>query len=272
MVRSRRGASRRCLLLLAIAVPGLVATSASAGLVETRGTARDIDSGVVLYTEHHLLRSENDTPQERLVLYRCPDGRAFGRKTVVYNRDLPAAPVFALEDARIGYREGARRDADGLMTYADFHAGGEPEGSRVAETPDLAIDAGFDAYVRERWDALQAGTKLSVDFLVPSRGRAYAFHIRKLREDSIEGAPASVFRLRLAGLLGWLVPDMDVSYRNSDLRLMRFEGLTNIRIDADDLVAATIDFPAAEENPAPDPELWQALQNEPLTACALGES
>ena len=254
------------------AVLCLCATAASAGLVETRGHARDIGSGALLYTEQHLLQIDNDRPRERLVVYRCPDGRAFGRKTVAYNDAMPAAPAFAMQDARLGYREGARRDGDGLFTWSDFGASGEPAGERVDETPDLAIDAGFDAYVREHWNALQAGEKLSVDFLVPSRGRAYAFHIVKRGEVTIDDAPASVFRLRLGGLLGWLVSDIDVSYRNSDLRLMRFEGLTNIRIDDEDLVAARIDFPVAEERASPDPALWQALRAEPLTACSLGAS
>lgn len=245
---------------------------ASAGLIETRGHARDIESGALLYTEQHLLQVEDDTPRERLVIYRCPDGRAFGRKTVAYDAVMPAAPAFAMLDARLDYREGARRDDEGLLTWSEFGAKDAPVGERVEQTPDLAIDAGFDAYVRKHWNVLQAGEKLSVDFLVPSRGRAYAFHIIKLREDSIDDAPASVFRLRLGGLLGWLVSDIDVSYRNSDQRLMRFEGLTNIRIDAEDLVAARIDFPVAEERASPDPALWQALRAEPLIACSLGAS
>lgn len=273
MVRRCATASRRPdVRTLSAAVLCLCTGAASANLIETRGDARDIESGVLLYTEQHLLRLENDAPRERLVVYRCPDGRAFGRKTVAYDDATPAAPAFELQDARLDYREGARRNGDGFTTYSDIGAQGEPDGATVEETPDLVVDAGFDTYVRKHWTALQAGEKRSVDFLVPSRGRAYAFNVVKLRDESIGGAPASVFRLRLGGLLGWLVSDIDVSYRNSDQRLMRFEGLTNIRVNAEDLVAARIDFPVAAERNAPDPALWQTLRSEPLTDCPLGTS
>lgn len=254
---------------LAAACCVLLAPVASAELVETRGDAVAIDSGTPLYTELHLLRRDGDAERERIVLYRCPDGRAFGRKTLDYG-NAPAVPAFRMEDAHIGYVEGARREGNGFVAFFGFAADGAPSEAAIAASPSLVIDAGFDAFIRAHWDALQAGDTLPMDFLVPSRSKAYAFKLAKIREDALQGAPASVFRLSLSGVLGWFASDIDVTYRNGDRRLMRFEGLTSVRIDRRDNLPARIDFPLDAEDVGVDEARWRALLDEPLTDCSPG--
>ncbi|MBB5207742.1 hypothetical protein [Chiayiivirga flava] len=253
------------LLALALAGATLPAPNASAEFVETRGDAVGIESGVPLYTEHHVVRRERGVARERIVLYRCPDGRAFGRKTLDYG-DTPATPAFRMEDAHVGYVEGARHADDGLVAFFGFAADGAPAEVAIPRGPSLVVDAGFDEFIRSRWDALQAGETLTIDFLVPSRGKAYAFELVKLREQTLQGMPASVFRLSLDGLLGWFASDIDVAYRNSDRRLMRFEGLTSVRVDRRANLPARIDFPLDAERVVTD-ERWRALRDEPLTDC-----
>ena len=262
------GGSLRHAAWLAL-VAAACAPLASAALIETRGDAVDIDTGKPLYTEIHLLRRDGDVARERIVLYRCPDGRAFGRKTVA-DGDMPAAPTFRMEDAHVGYVEGARRDGADVVSYFGFAADGAPVETPIAPRPSLVIDAGFDAFIRQHWDALQAGQTLPMQFLVPSRGKAYTFRLAKLRDEQLQGAPASVFRLRLSGMLGWFASDIDVAYRNTDQRLMRFEGLTSVRIDRSDNLAARIDFPLDGERADVDASRWQALLDEPLTDCPPG--
>ena len=60
--------------------------------------------GALVYRESHW-RYRQDEGARRLVLYRCPDGRAFARKMVIERRRAQA-PDFEFEDARDGYREG----------------------------------------------------------------------------------------------------------------------------------------------------------------------
>lgn len=247
--------------LLAIAAP------ATADLVETRGDAHAIGSDTVLYTEHHLLRRADGAARERIVLYRCPDGRAFGRKTLDYG-DNPSTPTFRMDDANVGYVEGTRRDGDALVAFAGFSDAGEPDAWTIPASPSLVIDAGFDEFIRSHWAQLQTGDPLPIRFVVPNRGKAYDFRLAALREETIAGAPATVLRLSLGGLLGWFAPDIDVSYRNSDQRLMRFEGLTSVRADRKDNVSARIDFPLDAERVLPDDDpAWQAALDEPLGRC-----
>ena len=58
--------------------------AADPGLSFEEGIARDPKGSVEFYREQHFLRSEDERPLERLVLYRCPGGVLFGRKRIDY--------------------------------------------------------------------------------------------------------------------------------------------------------------------------------------------
>jgi hypothetical protein len=113
----------------------------------------------------------------------------------------------------------------------------------LAAASPLVADAGFDEFVREHWDSLERGTVSKVPFVVPSLQQSVNFRVRKVDETRLDGDVASVIRLSLAGPLGWFVPDIDVSYRKHDRRLLRYRGTTNIRDTAGELLKAQIDFP-----------------------------
>jgi hypothetical protein len=232
------------------------------------GLASDPESGRPMYEEHHFLRGTPQAPAQRLVLYRCPDGSAFARKQVRYGKDA-TAPSFELDDARFGYREGVERVGGKVIAFARRDASSAPSRAAVEATPRLVADAGFDELVRLHWDELQRGEAVPLDFVVPSRGRSYRFTVRRIGARDIEGEPASVFRLGMSGVLGWFAPDLEVSYRDSDRRLMQFAGLTNIRENREDSYSARIDFPLAREF-VPGAGAWERAAAEPLAGCRIG--
>lgn len=249
-------------LLLAAA---LVAPSAAADPVlrEETGFAVDLDSGRPLYREQHLVRRGSDgTPLERLVVYRCTDGTPFARKAVDY-RGAPKAPAFQFEDVRSGYREGVRRGTASASVFVD-----RPDAeAQSAPLPGgaLVADAGFDQWVRGNWPRLTGGERVPMAFLVPSRLTSYDFKVYEVGDEG----DARRFRLRLGGLLGWIAPHIDVVYAEDDRRLLRFEGLSNLRDDAgDDPLKVRIDF---RDPPRPaDDAAFERLAAEPLRACRVG--
>ena len=240
------------------------AASAATSLQVYSGTAVDPRAAQPLYQEQHFVRSRDGAPAERLVLYRCTDGRAFARKRVDYGEN-PFVPTFELVDARLDYREGLRRSVDGLSAFAGSSDGAREAALEGAAT--LVADSGFDRFVQAQWARLQAGESVDFDFVVPSRGEALSFRLRKQEALQVDGAAASRIRLSLSGLFGLFAPDIDVIYRDSDQWLLRFEGLTNIRESASRNVVARIDFPAAPAET--DEAAWAAAAAEPLKACAL---
>ena len=255
--------------LLAAAVPALAlgvalaaAPAAATGWREEIGLAADLDSGQPLYSEQHLMRSAPDGRLlERVVLYRCTDGTPFARKRVDYRIALKA-PAFQFEDARSGYREGVLRQADGATVFVQ-----RPDAAvRQAPLPGgaLVADAGFDPWVRAQWSRLTTGERVPMAFLVPARLASYEF---KVYEVAADGATRR-FRLRLGGLFGWIAPHIDVVYDEADQRLLRFEGLSNLRDDAgEEQLEVRIEF--AEPPRAKPAAAVERLAAESLRACRV---
>ena len=248
-------------VLLLVALAG-ASGPVLADLRFVEGEARDLASGQLLYREQHWIRSDGAAPLERLVLYRCPSGIAFARKRVDYRRSR-TAPEFSFEDVRSDYREGLRRSGASASVYSGAKTAALP-----APTGTLVADAGFDEFLRARWDALAAGRPQPLSFVVPAFGRALGFQVRSAGRARLGDTPVEQFRLKLDGLLGAVAPSLDVAYDARDRSLRRFSGVTNVRDDRGRQVKARIDF--ADPARAVAPAALQAAGAEPLSRCTLG--
>ena len=255
-------------LLLACLTLTAGRVAAAPGLSLEEGIARDPKGGVELYREQHFLRSEGERPLERLVLYRCPGGVLFGRKRIDY-RSSALAPSFLLDDRRSGYQEGMRAVRSGAELFFRARAGAAERSAPVALAA-LVADAGFDQFIRRQWSPLLAGKSLSLQFAVPSRLRSMGFLVARAGSARIADEPAWVFRLRLEGWLGLVAPSIEVSYSQASRRLLRFQGLGNLRDDrGGQPLQVRIDFPSAA-HPATEAQ-WQAALQAPLAACRTGQ-
>lgn len=251
------------LLMLALAV----AAPAQAVLSFEEGQARDPRSNELMYLEHHLIRRDQDRPTARLVVYRCTDGTAFARKQVDYGNSVQA-PEFSLEDTRLDYSEGLRRSRGSKTVWVRAGAGAAERSAPVAAETELVADAGFDEFIRANWETLVSGQSVPLRFAVPSRLQAFGFRVASQGSMDFHGEPVERFRLRLGGLLGWFAPHIDVDYGRDDQRLLRFEGISNLRSDdGKSQLVARIEFPVPAE--AADEARWQALAREPLSACRI---
>ncbi|TNJ33165.1 hypothetical protein [Arenimonas terrae] len=256
------GAAAVGALALLCAVP-----SAQAAISFEEGLARDPDSNQLLYREQHLVRRRDGQVLERLVLYRCSDGTAFARKRVDY-RASAQAPSFSLEDARDGYGEGLRRGSAGDTVWVRESAGGSERSAPLRAHPQTVADAGFDEFIRRNWRPLLAGESVPLRFAVPARLESLGFKVSRIGAARFGGEPAELFRLRLGGWLGWIAPHIDVAYGRDSQRLLRFEGLSNLRADdGGSQLLARIEFPAPAVD-AGEPQ-WRAFAGAPLSACRV---
>lgn len=231
------------------------------------GLAMGYTDGRRLYDEEHLLKMQGADVLERVVLYRCPDGEPFARKHMRTGA-APLQPTFEMQDARLGYVEGFQAIEQGWEVYFQ-RAADRPRDSERLEVPaEGVVDAGFDAFVRQRWEALLSGKKLKIAFLVPSRLDFLDFKVQHLRAETEAGEPAQVFRLALSGMLGWFVDGIDVWYADADRRLLRFDGLSNVRAPDGANYTARIRFPKDRIQSGLDPADWEAALNIKLgTGC-----
>lgn len=255
----------RRLLAVALAVAAL---PAQAALTFEEGVARDPESRALLYREHHLVRRADGRPTERLVIYRCADGTPFARKRVDYRRSVQA-PEFSFEDVRLGYGEGLRRTG---ATDTVWVRDGRGEGERSATLDDpaarLVADAGFDEFIRTHWSPLVSGQSVPLQFAVPSRLQTLGFKVNRQGSLTLGQEPAESFRLKLGGVLGWIAPHIDVAYGRDSRRLLRFEGLSNLRSDdGRSQLVAQIEFPAPAV--AAGEGQWRTAERQPLSACRV---
>jgi len=248
-----------------LVVLGLASAAVCAETVQYDGRATDPESGALLYTERHLLREAAGRPRERLVNYVCPGGEVFARKRVDYTPST-IAPSFQLDDGRDGYREGVRRDGQRIVAFVRMGTGKREQDGVLPQGARLVADAGFDEYVRRNWNALVGGHTLPIHFAVPASRRAYTFKLRKLSSTMVAGVPAQVFRLKVSGLLGLVAPQIDVAYARESKRLLRFEGVTNLRDVDGDQWTARIAFADRAAQPADDAQ-WAAALAAPLRLC-----
>ena len=230
------------------------------------GVARNPSSSAEMYREQHWVRSQAGRPVERLVLYRCPDGTAFARKRVNYQPSAQA-PAFEFIDARKGFVEGLRyKQNKAALWFRPPGSGAEK--NAVLTAPNLVADAGFNEFIKANWLKLRTGKALPLHFAVPTRLQAYKFNLKQTGESQFAGLPAVTYQLKIAGLLSLIADPIEVTYDKASRRLLRFQGLSNLRDDAGEFdLKAQIDFPlparvASEED-------WQKNASAPLAACRL---
>lgn len=231
-----------CRTLLGLALACLaIPAGANADILrqEARAYARKGDT--LLYRESHW-RYRQDGLAHRLVLYRCPDGRAFARKTVV-ERTSAQAPDFDFEDARDGYREGVRTGPRGRTVYVRPSADATARERAITLPAGGVIDAGFDASVRIHWDALRAGRDVDQPFLLPSRMAFVPISLRPGTALRWQGIPAQRLTMRLDRWYGFIAPTMQLTYADADQRLLEFAGIATIRDAAGNHQDVRIVFP-----------------------------
>jgi len=234
------------------------------GYLSYSGTAADRNNSQFVYGERHVLEFRGGAIVNRVVLYTCADGSPFARKVVSYG--TPTAPDFALEDDSSGLHEGVRRAAAGRVVFFRQNGTSQEKSAPLPATPGLVIDAGFDEFVRGNWSRLMSGQSMRFHFLVPSRLESIAFQVQHLRKDSIDGIPVEVFRLKLSGMLGWVLPAIDVSYAAADHVLLRYDGLSDLRNASNDNYQVIINFPVNDRQVS-SAEALQAARGARLAPC-----
>lgn len=236
---------RRLPILMGLAGIGLLAhrTATAGPAVEHYvGTAYD-ESGRALYTESHWI-SEIEGRRELLVLFVCPDGRPFARKQV-RETGVAQAPSFVLDDARTGYQEGVRETPEGSREVFVRAARDEPEKRALMKSaPGLVVDAGFDSFIREHWDALATGAPQHLDFLVPSRLRSYPFTLSLVDDELVDGQPVRRFVLELDTWYGFAIPPISIAYAPDSKTVREYRGTANVRDHNGRSLNVRIEFPA----------------------------
>ena len=256
-------------LILALVLTGLLPREAvAAERVQYEGQAFGVDDGSLLYRESHYVDRDGAGLGSRVVLYRCPDGAAFARKRIDYAVDS-LVPDFEMVDARLGYREGVRREGAARTVFVQRGPQREERSGPLPTVQGLVADAGFDDFVRQHWDQLAAGETLRFPILLPSRIDWFDFKVRRAEGVSDAGDDILVIRLSLGAWWAFVLPHVDVRYARERRELLRYTGITSVRDTEGRNYEARIEFAPGERRPLAAGALEAALAA-PLASTCTG--
>lgn len=231
------------LSITGVLVTLLIATAhngASAETLERVGLAYDKQSGTFLYSEIHHEVKENGRLARATVTYRDAGGKAFAAKHINFRRSL-VMPEFQLVDSGNGHVEGVLRGDAKLEVHFRPLSDASVQRASVEMPINGIIDAGFDRFIEQNWEALVAGQVLERQFLIPSQLDFYTFEIEKIEEKD---AAELTFELRIKSIfLQMLVSPVLVSYDARTRSLLRYEGISNIRDESGQNFDVRIEFP-----------------------------
>jgi hypothetical protein len=145
------------------------------------GYAYDLETNELVYTEHHTYI--NTLLHE--VHYKETSGDVFATKEIDYKHSY-FAPDFIQQNSRNGEkidikRKSQRDDEDSIEYRIQYQENSKKDLQKetIEYSPKLIIDAGFDHFIPQNWQALNDGKKLTIDYLIPSRQDYYELTIKK---------------------------------------------------------------------------------------------
>ena len=195
---------------------------------ERVGYAYAAGSGSLLYSEHHQEWWKGGRILRDTVTYRDADGNIIGEKHVDF-RTRERAPGFLLRNIRTGHSEGAAAAAEDKLEVSFRRNQGAPLKKEALNLPENAIvDAGFDRFVENNWEALMRGETFVRPFLVPSRLQFIDFRIRRVDNES-EPERATFEMATDSALLRLFAPAIRVIYDTRNRTLLEYDGVSNIR-------------------------------------------
>ncbi len=212
------------------------------------GTARTPDGNEIQYYEFHFSNAERELTTR--VEYRYPDGELFAEKQLSYQEPL-ASPELNQQDLRNNARIQISRIASGdeLTVEVNYrgHDAEQAERVRISSDDNLIIDAGFDVFIRQNWDTLVQGDRVTADFLVPARLDKVRIGISRTDTEDCAQPEGEVhcFLIRPAGFLrvvSWFVDPIAIGYDPQSQRLRVFNGISNLRDEQGESRNALITF------------------------------
>jgi hypothetical protein len=229
---------RRVFLLMMVASTSQSATIQNAMFV---GKAFDLETGAVLYSERHERRNTSKGGDTLEVIYQHPDGRQFARKRMDFSHNS-LVPEFRFENSDSGHLESLVWIDDDTVEVAFSRSSEDTIAKGILAPPSNALaDGGFDRFIQQQWTNLASGDYEVREFLVPARTEFMAFRVRIEPETT---RPEWIrYTLEVdSALLRFIVPPIRVWYERSNRRLMRYEGVSNVRDDAGENYQVRIEY------------------------------
>lgn len=200
----------------------------------------DLDN--VLYRERYTPVGEDGKAE---VHYFSPAGDRIAEKQLDYSRG-DTQPSYTLTDLRSDQLWSVEWDGETQLMMRKGSLD-DPDRSRVPAEQQQVIDAGFDAFVKQEWDDLLAGERVTFYFAFPNRLRNV-----RLRGERIEASDSEIergdsdwihFRIQVnSRVLSLFADDLFLAYEADQKRLKVFRGRSNLPDDQGESIDVEIHY------------------------------
>lgn len=190
------------------------ASTASADTIFAVGKAYSLDSGALKYSEVYYCSDDGASCEVR---YQDSEGKLIAEKQVNFS-PIPHSPSLRLKDYRLS-REISLDGGD----------------------PDVVVDAGFDNYVRLRWDEIDSGEVIRFPFLIVGRDAPLKMKAKKSNNSCEQDQLCLQIRVD-SWLVGMFAGPINLTYDRVSQRLLRFSGVSNLRDSAGKLQKVDIRY------------------------------
>lgn len=224
------------LILLQLFLSWPIAAHGGDHSLHFEGKAYDIESGELLYTEHHHIAQDDlGNYLSSKVEYKNPENEIIAKKSVDFTQGQ-FAPDINFFDTRTGLSKQLQNEDDRLHRIHSYY---DKEMQRDSiKKPDqntssnrkIVVDAGFDRFIIHHWNDLLEGKQLKFDIFPLNEGDPITFTIKKHKQKN----NLVQFRLKPNNLIfALLVDPIKLTYDTNHKRLARYKGLTNIPAERD---------------------------------------
>ncbi len=160
------------------------------------------------------------------VLYVDNSDTPFAEKVFDGGSDLTPGVVY--RDFRSGHFYQAKFQTGSLLLGFQKNTDSELQKTRITSKQPLVIDAGFDAFIRSRWQLLEDSVQ-SFYYAFPSRQRLIELRVKKVEVSQCQGQ--GIERCYLVSPESWLLrilaEDLLLGYDDMK-RLVVFSGISNV--------------------------------------------
>ena len=196
--------------------------------VDVIGKAYSLNEDDLLYTEIHCQPHDSN---HRKVTYLDDDNHLIAEKWVDYRSGL-TTPSFTQINHWTGEFVEVRFFPEKIKVSYQSHASStEVDQSNLLLTEahtDVVVGAGVDAFIRNNWNTLVSGERMSFRFPVASRKALFDVNVRAAF-CSYQNNGHRCFLLEPENwLVRMLVDPIELGYDTESRKLMRYRGLSNL--------------------------------------------
>ncbi len=192
---------------------------------QVTGKARSVDGETLYYTEtYQFERNEAGDVVAGEVSYQTPDGEEFATKTIKATK-FTGQPDILFTDLRA--KETTEVNSDGQELRLNRRVEGKKTKQKTLSFPrktQVVVDAGFDEFVRQHWQALLDGKTVKMAFFPIDRSSLVDFNVKMIKKSdqqvSLEMSPDSFW-------VGMVIDPILLDY-DTKQRLISYRGITNI--------------------------------------------